>query len=103
VIRNGIYVNAPELAQSGSTGNNGYDIKAAYTEELKLVLDPVALVDRLNLLLCAGALSQATRTTIMNAISTITVNSTSSDDVKLNRVCAAVLLVMSGAEYLIQK
>jgi hypothetical protein len=44
VIRNGIYVNAPDLPQSASNTTNGYDITAAYSAELALVLDATALV-----------------------------------------------------------
>lgn len=79
------------------------DIKASYTTELTLVLDPTALVNRLNLLLCAGQLSGATRTTIVNTLSATAVTSGSSATVKRNRVCAAVLMVMACAEYLVQK
>lgn len=102
-IRNGIFVNAPDLPQSASNANNGYDITAAYTAELALVLDPTALVKRLNLLLCAGQLSAATQTLIVNALNATAVTATSSDSVKRDRVAAAVLLVMASSEYLIQK
>ena len=85
------------------TGIASGDIKAAYTAELALVLDPTALVNRLNLLLCAGQLSSATRTLIVNALSATAVTSGSSATVKRNRVCAAVLMVMACAEYLVQK
>jgi uncharacterized protein (DUF1800 family) len=95
IIRNGIFVNAPDLPQNASNATNGFDIAAAYTAELALVLDPAALVKRLGLLLCAGQLSAATQTLIVTALST--------DAVKLNRVAAAVLLVMASSEYLIQK
>ena len=43
VIRNGIYVNAPDQAGNGSNGTNGYDITAAYSAELALVLDTTGL------------------------------------------------------------
>jgi uncharacterized protein (DUF1800 family) len=85
------------------TGFNSGDIKAAYANELALVTDATALVQRLNLLLCAGQLSAATQTLIVNALQATSVTSSSSDTVKRNRVCAAVLMVMASAEYLIQK
>ncbi len=103
VIRNGIYVNAPNLPNSASNANNGYDLTAAYGVELSLVTDSNALVARLNLLLCAGQMSQANQTLIVNAINAITVTATSTDSVRRNRVAAAVLLVMASSEYLIQK
>ena len=57
----------------------------------------------MNLLLCAGQLSAATVKLISDAVKTITVTAPSSEDTKLNRVAAAVLLVMASAEYLVQK
>ena len=85
------------------SGLNSGDIKATYTTELTLVLDPTALVRRLNLLLCAGQLSATTQTTIVNALLGVTVNANSSATLKRQRVCAAVLMVMACPEYLIQK
>ncbi|MEO7105614.1 MAG: DUF1800 domain-containing protein [Rhodoferax sp.] len=103
VIRNGIYVNAPDLPQSASNTTNGYDITAAYTAELALVLDATSLVKRLGLLLCAGQLSAATQTLIVTALNATPLIATSTDKAKLDRVAAAVLLVMASSEYLIQK
>lgn len=103
VIRNGIFVNAPDLPQSASNATNGYDITAAYTAELALVLDTTALVKRLGLLLCAGQLSAATQGLIVAALNATPVTAASTDTIKLNRVAAAVLLVMASSEYLIQK
>ena len=56
--------------------------------------------DRLNLLLCAGQLSAATRTTILTAVNSI---AATTDTGKLNRVYTAVMLVMASLDYLIQK
>jgi hypothetical protein len=103
VIRNGIHVNAPDLPQNASNATNGYDITAAYTAELALVLDPAALVRRLNLLLCAGQMSVANQTLIVTALNATALTAASSDSAKLNRVAAAVLMVMASSEYLIQK
>jgi uncharacterized protein (DUF1800 family) len=85
------------------TGFNSGDIKAAYTNELALVTDATALVQRLNLLLCAGQLSAATQSLIVTALQATPVTATSSATTQRNRVCAAVLMVMASAEYLIQK
>jgi hypothetical protein len=79
------------------------DIKAAYTAELAVVTDAAALVQRLNTLLCAGQLSSATHTLIVTALNATPVTATSTDTVKRNRICAAVLMVMASAEYLVQK
>jgi hypothetical protein len=103
VIRNGIYVNAPDQAGNGSNATNGYDITASYSAELALVLDAAALVARLNLLLCAGQLSAANQTLIVNALNVTALTAASTDSAKRDRVSAAVLLVMASSDYLIQK
>jgi len=81
------------------------EVKASYTRELGLAISPSAaspsaLVERLNLLLCAGQLSSNTVTTITNTVGTM---ASSTDSNKRNRVNAAVLMVMACAEYLVQK
>ncbi|MFH0129772.1 DUF1800 family protein [Variovorax sp. VaC1] len=85
---------------------NGFDSKdvvASYAAEKALVLDPVALVRRLNLLLTGNQLSAATVTLIANALATPGLNASSSDAARLDRICAAVLQVMGSPEYLVQK
>jgi hypothetical protein len=101
----GGYLNFMMGVIQNGVGNTTSDIKATYTAEIALAISPSAaspgaLVQRLNLLLCAGQLSAATVNTITAAVGTMA--STTADN-KRNRVCAAVLLVMAGAEYLIQK
>jgi len=103
VVRNGLYVNAPDQPNAGSNASNGYDITAAYTGELALVSDATALVKRLSLLLCADQLAASTQTLIVNALNATPVTAASTDAVKRNRVAAAVLMVMASAEYLVQK
>ena len=103
VIRNGIYVNAPNVPNSASNTTNGYDITPAYSAELALVMDTTALVARLNLLLCAGQLSSANQALIISAINTIALTASSNDSARRNRVAAAVLMVMASSDYLIQK
>ncbi len=76
------------------------DVKPNYTAELALAADAVALVDRIVLLLSANGLSAATSTVIATAVASI---SASTDAGKLNRVQAAILLVMASPEYLVQK
>ncbi|MCE1191809.1 MAG: DUF1800 domain-containing protein [Acidovorax sp.] len=102
-IRNGLWVNGPEVPHNASTPNNGFDIKAAYTQELALVADADALVARINLLMCAGQLSAATVKLIADALKTINITAASTDNAKRDRVAAAVFLVMASAEYLVQK
>ena len=83
-----------------ANGLSSGDIKASYTAELALATDATALLNRLNLLLCAGQLSAASQTLILTALNAMAVGT---DAQKRNRVNAAVLLVMASADYLVQK
>ena len=103
MIRNGIYVNAPDVPQKASNTNNGYDIRTTYPNEMPIVTDADALVARIYLLMCGGQLSAATSKLIADALKTTPVTAASTKAVKLNRIAAAILLVMGPAEYLIQK
>jgi uncharacterized protein (DUF1800 family) len=79
------------------------DVKASYSNELAVVTDAAALVRRLNLLMCAGQLSPATTTLMVNALNATSITSSSSADDKRKRICAAVFMVLASAEYLVQK
>jgi len=70
-----------------------------YSAELPLAADAAALVARINLLLAHGALGADTVATITQAINSM---SASNDNAKLNRVRAAVFLVLCAPEYLVQ-
>ena len=103
VIRNGIFVNSPDLPNAASNATNGYDITAAYSVELPLAGDAQKLVKQLGLMLCAGQLSDATQTLIVNALNATPITAASSDSARRDRVAAAIFLVMASADYLIQK
>jgi uncharacterized membrane protein YdcZ (DUF606 family) len=75
-------------------------MRAAYASEIALSTSPRALVERLNLLLCAGQLSAATVADISAAVGAM---GSTTQAHRRYRVCAAVLMVMACAEYLIQK
>ncbi len=102
VIRNGINCPDPSVPQAAYT-NYSRDVQANYSAELALVLDPTALVARLNLLLCAGQLSAASQTLMINALSATALTAASTAAQKLDRVAGAVLMVMASSEYLVQK
>jgi hypothetical protein len=76
------------------------DVTAAYVNEQTQASDPARLVKRLNLLLAANQISAATETRIVNAITSISISSSTGP---INRVRAAIMLVMACPEYLIQK
>jgi uncharacterized protein (DUF1800 family) len=108
---------APEFQLVNETSVGGYlnylqsvirnglsaDMQAAYTAEWALVNDATALVRHINLVLCAGRLSPATQTLMIDAVSTGQATSTASDTYKLNRIAAVVFMAMASAEYLIQQ
>lgn len=96
------YVNFMERTIDGR-GGWMFDVKATYTDELEIVTDTDALIDRLDLLLSGGQLSQDTKTTIADALNAQTVTDTSSDEDKLAQVHRAVLLVMVSNDYLVQR
>lgn len=103
VIRNGIFVNTPNLPNNVKNAKGVLDISATYKDELAIVTDAPALVKRLNRLQCAGQLSAATQALMINALNATPVSATSSEAVKLNRVASAIFMVMAAPEYLVQK
>ena len=103
VIRYGIACPKPSVPEAAYASAYVPDVVASYAKELQLVTSAAALVAHLSLVLCAGQLSAATQTLIVNALNATPVTAASTATVKLERVAAAVLLVMASAEYLIQK
>jgi len=116
MVGNGI--GTDQVKQTGS------DVISAYAQELALpklasgVIDPSALLDRLNLLLFYGQISSALRQQITNAVTEIVPIATGAAPTKgapkvvtaadiskanLNRVKLAVALSMVSGEYLVQR
>jgi uncharacterized protein (DUF1800 family) len=82
----------------------GYgDIKPNYSELLPLAADAVSLVRWMSLYLSADQLSDRTVKAIFASVSGLPVTASSSNDTKLQRIYAAVLLVMACPEYIVQK
>jgi uncharacterized protein (DUF1800 family) len=103
VMRYGVYVASPPGAPNPFTGPYVLDITASFSQELPLAPDAAALVARINLVLCAGRLSPTTVSKMVTALNANAITANSSNDAKLNRICAAVLMALGCAEYLIQK
>ncbi len=91
------YVNFMQRAISG-VGIG--DVRADYTPLLALVNDSAALLNEINLVLAAGQVSAATLATLRTALDTILVTTPAG---QLNRVHAALTLVMAAPEYIAQK
>lgn len=109
VIRSGLrsYID-PAVPQASYPSGLGYKLHtiASYVPELALFADATALVKRVNLLMAAGQISDANQTLMITAIASMPVNSTVAATLaiqKMDRVAAAVLMVMASSEYLIQK
>ncbi len=96
------YVNQMERVIDGSVFWSR-DIQPQYTDELAIAEDSTALLDRLDLLLTAGQLSDNTRSLILPVLDEIDVTATSDNETKLSRIHLAVLLIMASNDYLIQK
>jgi uncharacterized protein (DUF1800 family) len=91
------------ILPDGSSINPTYEmIPANYAKELPLAGDPEALVARLNLLLAAGRLDAATERLIADAVRALPPPAGDAQRAR-SRVAAAVLMVMTAPEYLVQK
>ncbi len=102
VIRDGIFCPEPTVPQAAYV-NYLPDVKATYSDEMALVNDASALVRHLSLVMCAGQLATTTQNTMVAALNATPISSSSTEQQKLNRVYAAVLMVMACSEYLVQK
>ncbi len=76
------------------------DVTANYAHELSLALDPPKLLAHLNLRLAADAIHPTTLSELSAAVATISASTATG---QLNRVKAAILLVMAAPDYLVQK
>ena len=101
--QNGFWVSAPNQPGFGNNATDGFDIVPDYSAEKALVTNSQALVDRLNLLLCAGQLSPATVQLIATALQADRMRADMPDDHKQRHVARALMFVMCSAEYLVQR
>lgn len=91
------YVNFMQRAVSG-VGIG--DVKANYASLLAVVADSAALLAELNLVLAANQLPAATLASLKTALDTVAVSTNAG---KLNRIYAAIVLVMASPSYIAQK
>jgi uncharacterized protein (DUF1800 family) len=78
-------------------------IKANYSQLLPLAADANALVQWVTLYFSADQLSAKTLQQIVTSVSSLPVAANSPDSTKLQRIYAAVVLVMGCPEYIVQK
>jgi uncharacterized protein (DUF1800 family) len=90
---------------SSSSGQTADRVLANYANELALADNPTQLVDRINLLLLANGMKAATRTQIINAVTSIAItgSATAMDTARKNRVYLAIFLAMASPDYIVQK
>jgi uncharacterized protein (DUF1800 family) len=91
------YINFMQRAIVGSSVG---DLTADYSSLLAIVGDSGALLNEINQVLAGSQLSTATLSTIQAAIDTI---STSTSTGQLNRIHAALTLVLASPEYIVQR
>ncbi len=93
------YLNFMRAAVDTGAGT-GRDVRSAYATEVALAANPGALVDRVKLLLTANGMTDATRSAIVNAVTSISATATNA---MLNRVKLAVYLTLASPEFIVQK
>jgi uncharacterized protein (DUF1800 family) len=108
VIQNGVLCRNPLLPDLGGPSIFTYDVKASYLAEFARVDNPAVLIDHLNLVLCAGQLPNTQKAIMVQTLKAMeteqsTQTSLTEEAKKLNRVAAAVLMVMASPTYLVHK
>ena len=89
----------------GSDSQNGQDVFASYSAELRLAPNPDALLDRINLLLMYGQMKPTLRSLILDAVNSIPLPShggTAYYNAAANRVKTAIYLTMASPDYAAQ-
>lgn len=96
------FIFGTQAEEASGAGRNSF--VPNYDREKQLASDPAALVDRLDLLLVAGAMSAETRTGIINALNDIPLsNNDPNYDGAAFRVATAVTMTMTSPDYLVQR
>ncbi|WGM30482.1 DUF1800 domain-containing protein [Brevundimonas sp. NIBR11] len=93
----------------GSGIGSGSDVRSAYVNEVAIADDANALVDRMNLLLLSGQMSDALRVRIIDSLNGVVIpkptatNQATIATAKLNRAKLAIYMTMVSPEYLVQR
>ncbi|QYF95820.1 DUF1800 domain-containing protein [Massilia sp. PAMC28688] len=90
------YVNYMQTVISRGVG----DVKGDYSALMPLAETSQALLDQINLVMAAGQLSTATLALIKGGIDSMPVGT---DAARLNRIYAALVMVMAAPEFIVQK
>lgn len=93
----------------GSGIGSGTDVRSAYVAEVAIAADANALVDRMNVMLLSGQMSDALRARIVESVNSVVIpaptatNAATIATAKLNRAKLAVYMTMVAPEYLVQR
>lgn len=87
------------VVEEGYGADNSKDVRCSYATEMALAANPVALIDRVDLLLTGQRLSLATRNAMRTAIESVPTTAT---DAARTRARIAVFLALCSAEFLVQ-
>jgi uncharacterized protein (DUF1800 family) len=104
-VTNAGYVNTIDQMVSNGIGE-GSDVRLSLSNESLVADKPEQLADRLNRLLMGGQMSSTLRKRLLDVINAYTISPNDpiqASQAKTNRVKAAILLVMTSPEYLVQK
>lgn len=85
------------------TSKSNPNLEPDYTAEAALANDSTALINRIDLLLSGGQLSQTNKDRIKQAVDSIVLPATNDGDARFARVGTAILLTMVSPQYLVQK
>lgn len=102
------YLNFMQMAIPRGIGQD-WDIKPNYTAELSMAGSPELLVNRVNLLLLNGEMSEQLRSQIIQAVESLPIprltlfNAAQVAEARANRVYLAIYLALASPEYLVQK
>jgi hypothetical protein len=88
-----------DLVENGYGDYGSRDVICSYATEVALASNPVALIDRVDLLLTGQRLSSATRSAMRTAIESVPATASNA---ALNRARIAVLLALCSTEFLVQ-
>jgi uncharacterized protein (DUF1800 family) len=87
------------VVEEGYGADNSKDVRCSYATEMALAANPVALIDRVDLLLTGQRLSLATRNAMRTAIDSVPTTAT---DAARTRARIAVFLALCSADFLVQ-
>jgi uncharacterized protein (DUF1800 family) len=92
-----------DAVRYGVGSNSPRDIQPDYSKEIALAEDPAALIERIDLLLTYGTMSNRTKDLILDAVESISINPMNPSSGRKNRVYIATLFAVSSPDFIVQK